>query len=105
MGTIKERQGHYYEVSLTTADGYRFTGKGKTEAAARAAAKNLAKKRGMSAADADAMEEIIDSLVGPEPRTFEANEAAPDVDPGRKVTAATGAVNASGKVPKARGTE
>lgn len=105
MGSIKEKQGHYYEVSLTTADGYRFTGKGKTEALARVAAKSMASKRGMSAADANAMEEITNSLVGPEPRTFVANENAPDGAPERSVRAATGAVNASGKLPKARGAE
>ena len=103
MGKIKDEQGHYYEVSLTTADGYRFTGKGTTEAKARTAAKARARAKGMSQSDADDMAETVDSFVGPEPRTFTANETAPDVDPGHKETAATGVVNAAGKVPKARG--
>ena len=69
---------HYYEVTLNAGDGIVYTGKGPTEAAARAAAKALTKKRGLSRSATNAMPELkVKSLVGPKARTFTGNTRAP----------------------------
>lgn len=76
--TLKKRQ-HYFEVTLDAGNGVVYTGKGPTEAAARAKAKSLAKKRGdLSASTVNAMTELeVRSLVGPHPRTFKGNTEHP----------------------------
>lgn len=77
--THPERRRHYFEVALDAGGGVIFTGKGPTEAAARVAAKKLAKKRGgLSASAVNALAELeVKSLVGPKPRTFTGNTSTP----------------------------
>ena len=74
---LKERQRHYYEVILVDeATKVAYTGKGPSEAAARAAAKKLAKAKGRKLADLT--ERPVRSLVGPKATTFQGNRSVPE---------------------------
>lgn len=79
MPDLPNKRRHYYEVTLDAGNGVIYTGKGPTEAAARTAAKKLAKKRGLTASKANAMSELeVKSLVGPKGRTFTSNARTPE---------------------------
>jgi hypothetical protein len=78
-GPPGETRKHYYQVSLTDGAGVRYTGKGAAVAAARASARTKGLQNGRTNAELDAMDELVESLVGPNPQTFAGN---PNIPPG-----------------------
>lgn len=78
---LPSRQRHFYEVQLDAGGGVVYTGKGSTKAAALAAARGLAQRRGgFTTPQANALTQLgggARSLIGPKPRTFAGNKRIP----------------------------